>query len=403
MTTQQPITETIPHSVRQIGEGYCGEVFWLVGTNKALKRAKAGKVNTDMLKAEYHAQEAVWLAFRQYATDLRVPHRGFAYDIDDSDFWRGQGMLLPPVQNGERRFVMKYEYIRPVGKDVREKLIQEYCSPAYAGAASAFGENEDCLIRLYLGQHGTPGAPKLGRTFGLRNFPMTVDKMESLAPWLLEHLNHDIEYYAQKIGEGLAIVHWAARYDGRDIEWVVGGAPVMEDDVPTLQEAILPRFVKGQEALLSTRKKLESLKRTSYVWLLDFNQCKPISLDEAGVDMAVSAFFDNDPYYPRAGQGDASVWRTFTDAYLEISQNILDPAVVQERVALLPQLFIDKTAADPRASVQSEPRPPPAARPAPAGGDGAAEPKGLLVTSHRPRAKRTRPGRVSMELGEPES
>ncbi|PHH92287.1 hypothetical protein CDD83_8101 [Cordyceps sp. RAO-2017] len=39
--------------------------------------------------------------------------------------------------------------------------------------------------------------------------------------------------------------------------------------------------------------------RTTELWVLDFNQVKPISLDEAGVAQAVNAAKVNDPYMPR--------------------------------------------------------------------------------------------------------
>lgn len=39
--------------------------------------------------------------------------------------------------------------------------------------------------------------------------------------------------------------------------------------------------------------------RPVHMWLLDFNQCGAISLDDVGVDSVVKAFWENDPYYPR--------------------------------------------------------------------------------------------------------
>jgi hypothetical protein len=35
------------------------------------------------------------------------------------------------------------------------------------------------------------------------------------------------------------------------------------------------------------------------MWLLDFNRCHMISMDEKGVEQAVKAFFRNGPYYSR--------------------------------------------------------------------------------------------------------
>lgn len=379
-----------PAVAAKIGEGYCGEVFSLVGTKLAIKRAKAGKINTDMLKAEWLAQEAIYTACRAHAVEIRVPQPGQSYDIDDGQFWEDRGQLLPATASGERRFCLEFERILPMVARIRQMLIHDFCHPAHVEAALQNPDNRDCLIRLYLGQRGTPGAPKLGQTFTLRNFPLTLDKFE--------HLILDISYYARRIGEGLAIVHWAARFDGRDIEWVMGSSPAQEDDIPTLAER---KEWMGQGQYLSSRLQLDFRRRTSYVWLLDFNQCKPISLDEAGINMAASAFFDNDPYYPRAGHGDGSVWRTFAEAYLAMGQKILDPAIVRDKIADLPKQFVDKVAADPRAFTQTGQGPPPSTHPVPAVGNIVADPPQAPGTPHRARGKQSRSGRTTLELGEP--
>jgi len=38
------------------------------------------------------------------------------------------------------------------------------------------------------------------------------------------------------------------------------------------------------------------------VWLFDFDCCKDMSQNEAGVEQAVAAFYRNDPFLPRPGK-----------------------------------------------------------------------------------------------------
>ena len=57
------------------------------------------------------------------------------------------------------------------------------------------------------------------------------------------------------------------------------------------------------------------------MYLLDFNECQTITVDEAGVQQAVKRFFDNDPYYSRPHTGDKAAevdWNIFSLRYLQI-------------------------------------------------------------------------------------
>jgi Zinc finger protein len=43
-------------------------------------------------------------------------------------------------------------------------------------------------------------------------------------------------------------------------------------------------------------------------------------MDEKGIDQAVTAFFRNDPFYPRPYQ---PLWKEFRDQYLQTSSDII--------------------------------------------------------------------------------
>ena len=62
------------------------------------------------------------------------------------------------------------------------------------------------------------------------------------------------------------------------------------------------------------------------MWILDFDCCRAISLDEVGVEQACAAFFKNDPFYPRPGGGekaDEVLWVAFKRKFLSTSWKIL--------------------------------------------------------------------------------
>jgi Zinc finger protein len=56
--------------------------------------------------------------------------------------------------------------------------------------------------------------------------------------------------------------------------------------------------------------------------LLDFNQCRRISMDKVGVGEAVDGFCVKDPQYPRP-QVDELLWVTLRDTYLSASAQIV--------------------------------------------------------------------------------
>lgn len=77
------------------------------------------------------------------------------------------------------------------------------------------------------------------------------------------------------------------------------------------------------------------------VWILDFDCCKHMPLDEEGVEQAVKAFYKNDPFYPRPGRDgveDQRLWDEFKYRFLEASLAILGQGSPEAR---LPALWID--------------------------------------------------------------
>lgn len=124
-------------------------------------------------------------------------------------------------------------------------------------------------------------------------------------------------------------MHWNARCDARDVEFVLGTS-----STPT-------------SLVTNSGRTSQSAKRhTVNIWLLDFNQCREMTMDEFGVDNAVRAFWDNDPYYPRPhaeSEEDQKLWGIFRHSYIESSEVILArKEVISIEMTCLPGRFIEK-------------------------------------------------------------
>ena len=77
------------------------------------------------------------------------------------------------------------------------------------------------------------------------------------------------------MAEALAIMHWICEIDGNDVEFVL--APPDPQAKGTTSNCL------GEHS----------------VWMLDFDLCRMMTMDEWGVKQAVVAFWRNDSFYPR--------------------------------------------------------------------------------------------------------
>ncbi|KAF2817084.1 uncharacterized protein BDZ99DRAFT_456879 [Mytilinidion resinicola] len=73
----------------------------------------------------------------------------------------------------------------------------------------------------------------------------------------METLGLDLDVFAQALARAHAVIHWAARLDGDDIEFVLGTSITSSG-----QGSVQNRAVK--------------------LYVLDFGRCQPIKLDEDG-------------------------------------------------------------------------------------------------------------------------
>ncbi|KAH8688198.1 zinc finger protein-domain-containing protein [Ilyonectria robusta] len=219
------------------------------------------------------------------------------------------------------------ERILPLPKTTRTLLIEKFCPRKVKTEAFNAVSNKDCLVRVYL---GSLNGRSINRFFNLRNLKL--------------YLNHMIELkmavagIASDMATALAAMHWAAKTDARDVEFVLGSSTKPLSGITTSEIAALPpNSLAGPQS-----GNLEDFHyQSTALWLLDFNQVRRITMDEAGVAMAVESFLLNDPYYPRPFQQipvAKALWNIFVQKYLEESSGHLREE--SGDVRQLPGLFL---------------------------------------------------------------
>ncbi|OGM48945.1 hypothetical protein ABOM_003128 [Aspergillus bombycis] len=200
--------------------------------------------------------------------------------------------------------------------------------------AKSDASNKDCLVRLFFGRKRY-GASRPGgsRLFSLRNYKLRVDQMEDL--------QLDADEYVVSMADALAIMHWRTKIDAMDVEFVLGSTPFDHNAVrrpPPLQDIV--RLTPGTSTFeRATNTAPNFKKRIVSLWLLDFDACGPITMNTAGVNQAIKAFIENEPYCPRPYMKDTyseRLWRIFSQRYLETGRKITAGSPSQS----LPRQFI---------------------------------------------------------------
>ncbi|EHK40878.1 hypothetical protein TRIATDRAFT_25233, partial [Trichoderma atroviride IMI 206040] len=297
---------------RKIGAGACGAIFGVDGESMVFKLAKADQ---ESLWNDFRMHKLVAESFRKWKspkwkyTDVKVPACHYFVPQDDHLYFDKNPSLVEAAKEtcNLPTSVLVSERIQPLSKPTRALLIDKYCPPQAKQMALNAAANKDCLVRLYLGS--LKGREE--RSFSLRNFKMHLDQMVEL--------QLDIKELAGKMATAMAIMHWAAKTDARDIEFVLGSSP------------------------LKAVAEMNFFVRTTDLWLLDFNQVRQISMDEAGVAMAVEAIKLNDPYIPKPLQRSKvqrQMWDEFVEQYLVAAHAILREEPNYTQVSGLPAMFI---------------------------------------------------------------
>ncbi|KAJ5378111.1 Protein of unknown function DUF3669 zinc finger protein [Penicillium cataractarum] len=318
-SSEEPISK-----LHMIGTDFCGTVWASSEGGSAYKREDGSPFRS--LQNDYNKHKLVLQSLQKFN---KVSHsmnpqiqvldcRRFI--TRNSDWWVSNLQAFPPRYTACN--VLESRRIPPLPARTRRLRIHKYCLPQMAHDIMESKPSKDCLIRTYLGRR------RLWRefsnfsqiqVFSLRNFPLHANQMDELDISL-----EDRQQYARIMAKTLAIMHWIANIDGNDTEFVL--APLNENNKRSVD--IILNISGGNS-----------------VWVLDFDCCKDMSVDEAGVRQGVTAFWRNDPFYPRPIM-EPLLWAAFRVEYLqssEIATRLYDLAEAQKSRGLS-KLFIDLVA-----------------------------------------------------------
>lgn len=207
--------------------------------------------------------------------------------------------------------VLVTDRIPPLPQEIRNLIIDRYCPKPLISLIKSSKLDQDCLIRPYLGRRRRLFKQSKFQAFSLRNYPLHLDQIEEFAL--------DGFLYARIMAETLAHMYWRAHVDANDVEFVL--APPRSTLGATIKSQALGEHV---------------------VWMLDFDCCRNMPFDEIGVEQAVNAFYNNDPFYPRPGRDDIrdqALWNEFRARFLQVSEDIVGR---ESPEAHLPTLWVNK-------------------------------------------------------------
>ncbi|KAL7806473.1 zinc finger domain-containing protein [Trichoderma gracile] len=306
-------TSSTPTQLERIGQGRCGTV-WAVRcspcnetnhSHLAMKREDGSTGRSIAHEYRIHQKiTSICLGFTSFAIPQSI---GFV-DARDDAAWSVILPRLPPDYTACNAIIS--EKILPVKESARRLLVQTFRPDVDTEEIMRSQSNEHCLVRP------------------LRNYPLHMDQMEQLCI--------DPSGYAVAMAEALAFLHWVANVDGNDVEFVLG-QPRCQSDTSSSPSSL----TRARGTICSDTN--TAILGPHVVWILDFDLCRDISLDEEGVDQAHCAFWGNDPYYPRPGSSnpaDERLWAIFQDRYMEASATALREEA--DGVKRLPGLFIEQ-------------------------------------------------------------
>lgn len=292
------------YAFRRLGAGHCGSVWTPdsqahIQHGDAFKREDGGPGRS--LRNDFEMHRRLIEAMDQFRTitgkqpRISIPQCK-EFITPEEEWWQGNLRCFPTTYMPCN--TLRSERIPAFGEITREKLINEYCPASLVSEIKSSVVNRDCMIRPYLGRRRHGFRQSKLKVFSLRNFLLHVDQMEEIG---IPETNMII--YAQIMAETLAIMHWLARMDANDVEFVL--APQRTGS-----------SISGSSAAIS------NILGDHTIWVLDFDCCKPLSFDTEGVRQAITAFMRNDPFYPRPTSCPA-LWSSFRGKYLETSTRIL--------------------------------------------------------------------------------
>lgn len=320
----------------RVGQGFCGSVWGeLEGDSRpsadrqlVMKREDGGPGRS--ITNEYHIHVRLLECLKSLDTSQILAAfgaSGVPFNIPESESFISEEApewtdILPRLPAGYTPCkAIISEKIMPVSLSFRRTIIENFIPGVDTEKILNTQANKHCLIRPYLGRRrfqAESERPRRLRAYSLRNFPLHIDQMESIG--LEPH------GYAICMADALAFLYWIAKVDANDIEFVLAQ--------PRLQ---------GQSAIKSSHFHHVGSLGTHAMWILDFDCCNNMTLDDSGIEKACRCFWRNDPFYPRPGSSnttDQKLWEDFQHRFLMTSEKILKHEEASAKQ--LPRRLIEK-------------------------------------------------------------
>lgn len=319
---------------RDIGRGSCGSVFEVPEDARAVAIKKGAKTQSiwndyNLTNIAYNSHLGWSALLRQHFPDRRVPRvpRARNYNGPESEFWAASLERFPPGDQ-TKGAAFHLDRIFPVPDSAREDLVRQFFRNGAQEAALSNPDSGDCLIRVYLGQLNPQ--PPMDSSDSLRNFPLYLDQARALAL--------DINAYAEEMALGLAILHWDAKIDSADTEFVIGcsnNSPF--GDVHPDHESTQPPISNMSDSTTYEETQL---------WMFDYDKCNKIDLNATGAEASavkkiLVAVTGNDPYFPHPTL-DRDLWQLFRAAYLKASALVIKTNRLGKQVAQMPNTLMDE-------------------------------------------------------------
>ncbi|KAK2011661.1 hypothetical protein LZ32DRAFT_629411 [Colletotrichum eremochloae] len=318
--------------LQKIGAGHCGSV-WAASSPRSslvIKREDGGEGRSITHEYNMHRHVIRCLQSPRVATGIirtriNLPRCEGFLSHEDEATWSQILPRLPKTYTSCNALIS--EKIPPLPREVRKFLSERLNIGENPDEVADDANNAHCLARPYLGRRKhrrtitDESKPRRLRFYSLRNLPLHADQMEDLGL--------DLESYALVMADTLAFLHWSAGVDANDVEFVLAqGRPDAkpEAEAPSSASADFQTTALGSHSM----------------WILDFDCCRKMTMDEAGIKQACKSFWRNDPYYPRPGsdsKNDQRLWDAFQGRFLETSGRLLEGE--SEAVRQLPQRLVE--------------------------------------------------------------
>jgi hypothetical protein len=238
-----------------IGRGGCDSI-WTSPQNKHVIKCKHG-VPDRSLANDYAMNLRILTASKQSppSTPLSIRHATHSSSQQTQPGTPRTSPTNPPGYTACRALFSERipAFPRPISNKIADLCAQ---TPTLADFVKKNPADDHCLVRPILGRRRTRCTTNTSRLqrFSVRNSQLHVDQMEDLGL--------DVNAHAKSMALTLAVMHWSARVDANDVEFVP--APLRSSASPTTFQS---PFLGGH-----------------IMWMLDFDCVREISTDEAGVE-----------------------------------------------------------------------------------------------------------------------